>query len=203
MDPEPTAEGLGVDTTVKRKRTGTDRELVKRHKPDQVPNGVAGRLPRCRSLPVELWQHIFAYLPPAALGRLLQVNRSFNHYLTRVTSEAGSRTTDGRLRIVTSESIWSGARKIYHPTLPKPLATCSELEMWRLILGRRCQFCRKRGSPISATGKVWESGPGSDAVRAVWPFAVRSCGQCLAHHSLKVLIHLPIEAAGADHIIGV
>lgn len=138
-------------------------------------------------LPGEIWQHIFTFLPPASLGRVLQVNRFFRDLLTADLSELSAKsTTQGLLKYVHSNHIWSLSRKIYHPGMPRPLATLSELDMWRLIRGTACQFCSKAGFISSPDRSIWEAGPGSNGVRIIWPFAVRACGECLQHNCDKV-----------------
>lgn len=138
-------------------------------------------------LPAPVWQNVFLYLPPVSLGRLLQVNRAFHTLLTRVDEpDHGSHHISPSLRIVSSDSVWSSARKAYFPTIPRPLHGHSELSMWRLLKGRRCQFCGKtsRSDPLSAS--VWEGGPGPDGVRVIWPFGIRTCARCLEERSQPV-----------------
>lgn len=145
---------------------------------------------RLSELPPELLQHIFTFLPPLFLGRLLRVNRVINtlldpsKVLPRVHHES-----QGCLSLLDQDQVWSVSRKRFIPGLPRPLSSVSELELWRLLLGSSCQFCGKRTTldPPSAVSP-WNSGPGTDSVRIIWPFAVRSCGSCLSARLLKVIL---------------
>ncbi|OAL28211.1 hypothetical protein AYO20_09539 [Fonsecaea nubica] len=63
----------------------------------------------------------------------------------------------------------------------------TELEVWRLVRGRTCQFCGKKtthNQPLSVS-ELWDSGPGLDGVRPIWPFRVRTCGRCLQPRLIK------------------
>ncbi|KAF2088242.1 hypothetical protein K490DRAFT_40309 [Saccharata proteae CBS 121410] len=136
----------------------------------------AATIPSCARLPAQVWQNIFLYLPPVDLGRLLQVNRAFHTYLTQVAEPSnGSQRFPGRLRLLGSETIWSSARKLHFPSLPKPLLTHAEWAMWSLLKSRRCQFCGLMPRDLPALDGIGETGPGSDGVRVVWPFGIRSC----------------------------
>lgn len=137
-----------------------------------------------RDLGPELWQYIFTYLPPAMLCRCLQVCKRFNHYLTKIKA-ATIKKSQRKVELVDSEVIWSQARKIYFPNLPKPLAHHTELDMLRLMGSKTCQFCLKTPFASPAT-TPFNCGPGPDGVRVVWPFGVRACGHCLTEHTLKV-----------------
>ncbi|OAL33011.1 hypothetical protein AYO22_00096 [Fonsecaea multimorphosa] len=48
----------------------------------------------------------------------------------------------------------------------------TELEMWRLIRGRTCQFCGKKTAHQQrlSVSEPWYAGPGLDGVRPIWPF---------------------------------
>jgi hypothetical protein len=137
----------------------------------------------CVGLPPEIWQNVFLSCSPATLGRLLQVNRSFHSYLLDVQAPSKG---SGRLNVIKSESIWITARKA-HPTRPsKPPEGFSELELWRLIMGKKCHFCKKTSTSTPGE-KPWEKGPGLDGVRIIWPFWVRACGTCLQGQCEKVI----------------
>ena len=153
------------------------------------PAGRAKVPSRLSELPPELLQHIFTFLPPLFLGRLLRVNRIINTLLdpNKVLPQV-HHESQGCLLLLDQDHVWSVARKRFIPGLPRPLSSVSELELWRLLLGSACQFCGKRTTldPPSATSP-WTSGPGPDSVRIIWPFAVRSCGSCLSARLVKVI----------------
>ena len=146
--------------------------------------------PQKSQFPIEIWQHIFTFVPPVSLGRLLRVNRSFHACLTESTK--GHLVTgfqdQGIVRREDANAIWSASRRLFCPGLPRPLRDLKELDMWRLIRGRDCQFCgrvdgsRARQDPVNPR----EAGPGKDGVRVIWAFGVRSCGTCLLEKSDKV-----------------
>ncbi|KAJ9213332.1 hypothetical protein DTO166G4_5139 [Paecilomyces variotii] len=139
-------------------------------------------------LPKELWQHIFTFLPPATLGVLLRVNKAFNSYLTcSETDFSNTPRSTGLLRFQTQDSIWSISRKTFVPGMPRPLIDKTELEMWRLTRGLSCQFCGKSRIPTQPESSPWESGPGPDGVRIIWPFGIRSCGDCFSARTEKEL----------------
>ncbi|GAB1741409.1 hypothetical protein NU219Hw_g6642t1 [Hortaea werneckii] len=126
------------------------------------------------SLPPELWQYIFLRLSPAMLSRCLRVCRAFNTYLTKTKAQPTLSTAKkpkdpekDKVKTVDSDSIWAEARKLYFPNMPRPLMRCSELTMLQLI-----------GGPFSA-------GPGPYGLRVVWPFGIRTCGQCFDQHTIK------------------
>jgi hypothetical protein len=144
---------------------------------------------RLSELPPELLQHIFTFLPPLFLGRLLRVSRVINTLLdpTKVLPRVHHESR-GCLSLLDQDHVWSVSRKRFIPGLPRPLSSVSELELWRLLLGSSCQFCGKRTTldPPSAVSP-WNSGPGTESVRIIWPFAVRSCGSCLSARLVKVM----------------
>jgi hypothetical protein len=140
-------------------------------------------------LPTELLQHIFTFVPPLFLGRLLRVNRLINTLLDpRKVLPQAHHGSQGPLSLQDQDQVWSVARKRFVPGMPRPLSSVSELELWKLLLSSSCQFCAKRptAEPPSASSP-WGSGPGPDSVRIIWPFAVRSCGSCLSTRLVKVI----------------
>ena len=153
------------------------------------PAGRAKVPSRLSELPPELLQHIFTFLPPLFLGRLLRVNRIINTLLdpNKVLPQV-HHESQGCLLLLDQDHVWSVSRKRFIPGLPRPLSSVSELELWRLLLGSSCQFCGKRttSDPLSAVSP-WNSGPGTESVRIIWPFAVRSCGSCLSTRLVKVI----------------
>jgi hypothetical protein len=151
---------------------------------DARPVGIAARLPP------EVWQHVFSFVPCLFLGRLLRVNRAFNRLLD--PSKALPQVqglSNGHLRLQSQEHVWSVARRLFHPGMPRPLLSMSELNMWNLIRVRSCQFCgRKPSSGSTLPPSPWSSGPGPEGVRIIWPFGVRSCGSCLSARLMKVRV---------------
>jgi len=138
-------------------------------------------------LPPQIWQHVFTFLPPLSLGRALLVNRMFRDLLTPSNGNTDHHgPTKGRLKYQRPDLIWTSSRKGFLSGLPRPLAETSELEMWKLIRGQKCQFCGKPGSASSQTTSAWESGPGPAGVRVIWQFGVRSCATCLNERVHKV-----------------
>ncbi|KAI1941839.1 hypothetical protein LOZ58_002559 [Ophidiomyces ophidiicola] len=133
------------------------------------------------NLPGEMWQHVFTFLPPISLGRLLKVNTIFKDLLTDAPVK---RSTRGLLKFIHPNHIWSSSRKTFHPGMPRPLSSLSELDMWRLVCGTGCQFCKK-SSFSSFDGSIWEGGPGPNGTRIIWPFAVRACSECLQKNCEK------------------
>lgn len=146
--------------------------------------------PQRSQFPVELWQHVFTFVPPVSLGRLLRVNRSFNACL--LDSSIGRLVTNpprrGIVPLEDANVIWSASRKLFCPGLPRPLRDLKELDMWRLIRGRNCQFCGKVDNSMARLDPAdpWEAGPGKDGVRVIWAFGVRCCGVCLQDKLEKV-----------------
>ena len=140
-------------------------------------------------LPPELWQRVFTFVPPLSLGRLLSVNRTFNSLLDPSKSLPQARTLQrGPLSLQGQDHIWSVARKLLIPSMPRPMSSIPELETWKLVRGHYCQFCGRKPTVTlpSFTSAPWSSGPGPENVRVIWPFAVRSCGSCLSTRLVKV-----------------
>lgn len=142
------------------------------------------------TLPAELWHHVFRFVPPVFLGRLLRVNRAFHSYLT--SPQNGSTLATGpsktAVRPLDCETIWAASRRRFASGLPKPLRGLQELDMWRLLRGQTCQLCGTTKNPGTVSGTVnpWESGPGEQIVRVIWSFGIRCCGPCLEKSSEKV-----------------
>ena len=143
------------------------------------------------SLPIEIWQNIFCFVPPVFLGRLLRVNRAFNSLLTpNVCAESSTNEPSTRNAVYKNPvTIWAASRKRFCPGLPKPLHGLNDLEIWRLLRGSDCQLCGERKMLLTASNASdhYESGPGKTGVRVIWPFGVRACGPCLAANSEKVV----------------
>lgn len=141
--------------------------------------------PKDARFPVEIWQQVFLYLPPAMLCRCLRVSREFNDALTKTKASPAAKKGQLRTRALDSEAIWTHARKVFLPNLPRPLVRYTELAMLQLIGGRKCQFCTAEPVPPPAT-TPFNCGPGPDGVRVIWPFGIRTCGNCIPDRSLKV-----------------
>lgn len=178
-----------------RGRVGTDfPEGRKRARPSgssdsksMSPDGMNSGLSDKSSFPGELWQHIFTFLPPESLGSLLLVNRAFNFLLTADDEQILARSpSEGVLKYQSVNPIWSISRKSFHPGMPRPLFNMKELEMWQLVRGSICQFCGKSGSLASSTDLPLVDKNQPTDVTVVWPFGVRSCGECLKQKTEKV-----------------
>jgi F-box domain len=140
-------------------------------------------------LPAEMWQYIFTYLPPYSLGHLMCVNRIFHNLLAPGgTLPAPQLTGQGPLGLMEPDLLWSLSRRAFFPGMPRPLFSRSELDTWKLIRSNVCESCGKRNvSTVPPVSKSpWAAGPGNDYVRIIWPFAVRSCGNCLQAPLQKV-----------------
>lgn len=149
---------------------------------------------RAPIMPPEIWQHVFSYVPPVFLGRMLRVDRAFHALLTPNTSlDVNSKlNTMGALKVLSADSIWVASRKRFCPGLPRPLRRLNELEMWRLLRGNDCQICGERKSLLTTFDSTnpWQGGPGFDGVCVIWPFGVRCCGTCMENCSEKVNLEL-------------
>ncbi|KAK8433106.1 hypothetical protein IWX49DRAFT_101593 [Phyllosticta citricarpa] len=184
-DSSPTLEN--VVPYSKRKADGAHVASSQKRRRLDLPTS---SVPSVARLPWQVWQHVFLYLHPVTLGRLLRVNRAFYTLLTSVDEPSSGSQHLSALPVLSSNFIWLSARKIHFPTFPRPLMDMSELAMWRLLGGRRCQFCAKtsRHDQSWAVKSAFEDGPGLDGVRIVWPFGVRVCGRCLEAHSQTSLL---------------
>lgn len=145
----------------------------------------------CKSstLPAVIWQHVFCYVPPVSLGRMLSVNHAFNTYLTPSESEEDATPLPNSIiQPLKAEAIWAISRRKFCPGIPRPIHGLNELEMWKLLKGNGCQICEqvKDDSPVANPHDLWESGPGDTGVKVVWPFGLRCCGRCLQENTQKV-----------------
>jgi hypothetical protein len=148
-------------------------------------------LPSDKSLlPAEIWHYIFTFVSPQGLGNLLQVNKLYNSYLDPFSLLQGDlpiASTDGHLSALQPNAIWRAARKRYWPKMPAPLKERTELDMWRLVHRKTCQFCDKMAQgTVSVVNAKSKPGPGSEGIKLIWPFAIRACGPCLMTNSTKV-----------------
>ena len=158
-------------------------------KHDMAPSNVPAEPPGPSQLSTEIWQHIFSFVPPISLGRLLRVNRAFNKSLTPADCEENVPLTGGALPYRSANSIWAVSRNRFARGIPKPVPGLNELQMWRLLRGNSCQICgaKKPLCTTHASPDPWQSGPGSDGVRVFWAFGIRSCGPCMRNASEKVI----------------
>lgn len=100
-------------------------------------NALPTRLLRgTRQLPAEIWQHIFLYLAPQALGRLLAVNRLFCYLLHPRLSAAwdlpllaSDMPSSGPKTRMAPDTIWQISRRRTYPSMPAPLVGNTELDM--------------------------------------------------------------------------
>ncbi|KAL7909784.1 hypothetical protein GGI35DRAFT_451021 [Trichoderma velutinum] len=146
---------------------------------------------RSRQLPAELWHHIFSFLSPDTLGRLLRVNRLFHKYLDPVSPFVISTPvihvpTTRILPTLSPDAIWRASRCLYWPAMPAPLKGRFELDMWRFVCTRFCQFCGQLDEAYNTTEDPPQSrGPGNTTVSPIFPFFINSCGNCLVGKSIK------------------
>ncbi|KAI0531615.1 hypothetical protein GGR58DRAFT_508304 [Xylaria digitata] len=140
-------------------------------------------------LSAEIWQHIFALLPPKMLGRLLSVNRCFNSFLNPLSSyscEVRLPHLASSLSPLQPAIIWQLSRRRFIPNMPTPLRDHTELQMWQLACQSKCQFCGITGQSVPSSfydpsnGEYKHTGP-----RPIWSFALRSCESCLVDRSIK------------------
>jgi hypothetical protein len=139
-------------------------------------------------LPPQILQHIFSFVHPVTLGHLLRVCRRFNALLD--PSNDKPKPADGNSALTTRkpDEVWARSRRFHLRDYPRPMIDLSELDMWRLIRVRRCQFCGRsaRPTPSFLSPVPWTGGPGRDDVRTIWPFRIRACGSCLESRLRKV-----------------
>ncbi|KAF5019893.1 hypothetical protein F66182_8097 [Fusarium sp. NRRL 66182] len=145
---------------------------------------------RARQVPAEIWQHIFTFLPPRDLGRLLAVNKLFHAFLAPVSTNSFPRpnAVPSSLPILKPEAIWQASRRLFWGArMPAPLKGRSELQMWRLICSVSCQFCGSKGQkkPLTLSDQGWRSGPGPTDICPIFPFSIVTCGSCLTKKGIK------------------
>jgi hypothetical protein len=146
-------------------------------------------IPTTANLPAEVWQHVFLYLTPDDLSRCLRVSRLFRSYLTDLTATMSVRLPLRRngLKVLDSEAIWTSARKMFAPNLPRPLAGFTEMHMFQLLGGRDCQACGALPSQPNQPTTPFDAGPGHGGVRIIWSFSARLCSECFELYSVKVV----------------
>ncbi|KAL7930825.1 hypothetical protein V8C35DRAFT_283053 [Trichoderma chlorosporum] len=154
------------------------------------------RRERSRQLPAELWHHIFSFLPPDTLGRLLRVSRLFHKYLDPVSPFVISTPvihvpTPRTLPALSPDAIWRASRCLHWPTMPAPLKGRFELDMWRFACARSCQFCGQLDNAYSTEDSSRRSGPGNNTVSPIFQFFINACGNCLTEKSVtEVELHI-------------
>lgn len=142
-----------------------------------------------QDLPSEILQHVFTFVDPISLGRLLSVNHTFRSLVDPACPLPQRSSNQPKLLPLRRQDlIWAMSRKTFFLGFPKPMERMTELDMWRLVWGSSCQYCGKKpteSQPFSPP-EPWNSGPGVEGVRPIWPFRVRSCGSCLHPRLIKV-----------------
>lgn len=176
------------DDVVERKRPRLGAGSPENARPDLSKNNVLRENLMLKDLPDEILQHIFTFLHPISLGRLLCVNRRFRSLLDPTITLPRSSGQVNRLTLRSQDLVWAISRKTFLQGFLKPMDGMTELEMWRLVRGQSCQFCGKpsRGHEIPSTSAPWSGGPGTNNVRTIWPFRIRCCGRCLEDRIVKV-----------------
>ncbi|THZ11505.1 hypothetical protein D6C91_09240 [Aureobasidium pullulans] len=156
---------LPAQTKGKRRFGGEDHILdsQKRRKIVLTPERYfSPAIPPVANLPAEVWQHVFLYLTPDDLSRCLRVNRLFHSYLTDLTGSMSIRLPFRRngLKLIDSEAIWTSARKLFAPNLPRPLAGFTEMHMFQLLGGSDCQACGVFPQQQIQPSTPFDAGPG-------------------------------------------
>ncbi|OTA51939.1 hypothetical protein K449DRAFT_441084 [Hypoxylon sp. EC38] len=135
-------------------------------------------------LPPEIWHRILSFVPPRALANLLCVNKLFNVYVdpsSRYQCKFPPSPSRSSITLLKSDVIWQLSRRRFWPRMPAPLQQKTELDMWRLACGKRCQICGKADSASldsSDDKRHCKSQP-------VWAFAIRTCGSCLVEKTIS------------------
>lgn len=145
-------------------------------------------VPSVTDLPPEILQQIFSFVHPITLGRLLPVCKLFNTLLNPVKALPAPSPGVKSVSLRKQNDIWTRSRNIHLQGYPRPMDNMTEIETWRLLRVRRCQFCHRkaRRSPTFLNTTPWNGGPGPDDVRTIWPFRIRSCGTCLEPRLIMV-----------------
>ncbi|KAI1214033.1 uncharacterized protein F4807DRAFT_406424 [Annulohypoxylon truncatum] len=172
----------GIDTpgciVISSKKVKLDREGY-----EQPPS--TATYPSDKSLlPAEIWHRIFSFTPPRALGNLLCTNKLFNVYLdpsSRYQCKSPLLHSRTSVPLLKPDAIWQVSRRRFWPRMPAPLKEKTELDMWRLACGKKCQYCNKAGSVPSNS----PDSPQRNNTQPVWAFAIHSCGPCLVEKTIK------------------
>ncbi|EPE03240.1 f-box domain containing protein [Ophiostoma piceae UAMH 11346] len=185
LDSKPTVvpRSNGGNGPQKKRRLGTQHGALT---PTQV-----FRIPKDKSrLPREIWNHIFLFLPPRALGNLLRVNKLFNTYLdpsSRFTTvEQLPPLVQSVAKAMDPNNIWRWSRRAFWRKTPGPFKDMTELDMWRIACSSTCQFCGREDSRQQLPpSDPYRYGPGANGVARIWEFRVRSCGSCFNKKTVK------------------
>jgi hypothetical protein len=161
-------------------------EPQKKRRISATTNGGLSSIARC---PPELWQQVFVLSSPAVLARCLRVSKTFNHYLTNLKASPAKKNAP-KVRVLDSEVVWMNSRKNTYTTFPRPLQGFTELEMLQLVGCQTCQTCGKLPTEKPPATGPYNSGPGENSVRVIWPFHLRICGSCFRNNALTVGLHV-------------
>ena len=168
--------------TTKKQRLGTPAAT----RSDAIQDG--SWLEHATILPPEILQHVFSFVDPYSLARLMAVCQAFSVLIDPSRTLPASRTAFQRVGLRDQNDLWALSRRAFAQYAPRPMNSMNELRSWQLVRGHNCQFCGKKPVPKieSLPTAPWNLGPGSDGVRSIWPFQVRSCGSCLEARLVKV-----------------
>ena len=168
--------------TTKKQRLGTPAATR-----SDVIQDVSG-LEHATILPPEILQHVFSFVDPYSLARLMAVCQAFSVLIDPSKTLPASRTAFQRVGLRDQNDLWALSRRAFAQYAPRPMKSMNELRTWQLVRGHSCHFCGKKpASKITSLSTVpWNQGPGSDGVRSIWPFQMRSCGPCLEARLVKV-----------------
>ena len=143
-------------------------------------------------LPPEILQHVFSYVDPYSLARLMVVCEAFCVLIDPSRTLPSPHAAFQRLGLRDRNELWTLSRRAFFPYAPRPMNSMNELQSWQLVRGQSCQFCGKKPIIKSTSLPIapWNQGPGSDGVRNIWPFQIRCCGPCLVARLVKVCADL-------------
>ena len=146
------------------------------------------RLDHATILPPEILQHVFSFVDPYSLARLMVVCQAFSVLIDPSRTLPSSHAALKRLRLRDQNELWTLSRRAFSPCAPRPMGSMNELQSWQLVRGHSCQLCGKKPVIKGAflPTSPWNQGPGSDGIRRIWPFQIRSCGSCLVARLVKV-----------------
>ncbi|KAG9694414.1 hypothetical protein KCU59_g23657, partial [Aureobasidium melanogenum] len=97
------------------------------------------------------------------------------------------------LKLLDSEAIWTSARKLFAPNLPRPLAGFTEMHMFQLLGGRDCQACGALPLQPNQPTTPFDAGPGHGGVRIIWSFSARLCSECFELYSDVDVVVSPVN----------
>lgn len=157
----------------------------------RLPTPMERQMPKTslEDLPDALLQHIFSYVDPVALARLIGTSKRLNLLLDSRLKLARSNDelANNVYTLRSQDSIWHISRRRYLPTMPKPMKGLSDRAQLALTFNSTCQYCGKGSVPANpGTSNPWKAGPGKLASRAVWPFRIRGCSACILQRVRKV-----------------